>query len=149
MGDIKASSLTEIRIPGPPEDITEESGGGNGWRYLVTAKDVITAHLLTGRLESEGMETAVDSSNPRPGAFLQPFGDPRAPVRVFVRAIDFETACLVLADVGLSKGEELPPRKTSIRTAVLIGLVLIPTIFTLIVLEIFDFAPCVLVRLCL
>lgn len=86
--------------PAPPERDRGGGGGGGDWTVLTTAGDRITAHLIEGRLEEEGVEVVLDTSNPAPGAWLYPFGDPRAPVRIYVRRRDFERASLLLHEIG-------------------------------------------------
>jgi hypothetical protein len=76
-----------------------DGGGGHGWSLLTTARNHLVAHLIRGRLADEAIETVLDTSNPALGAWLKPFGDPLAPVRVYVRRSDLDRASLVLHEV--------------------------------------------------
>lgn len=88
----------------PPAD--EDEGGGGGWALLTEAAGSVVAHLIAGRLADDSIESMLDTSNPSPGAWLQPFGDPLAPVKVYVRRFDLEKALLVLSEI-----ETNPPQK--------------------------------------
>lgn len=101
-------------------------------------------HLVAGRLGEEGIECLLDTSNPAPGAWLQPFGDPMAPVGVFVRRRDLTAASLLLHEV-----DHRPPDPTAAppRARRMFWLVL-AIVLLLAFLEVLDFAPCVLGVLC-
>ena len=90
----------------PPPLVGEERNGGGGggeWTLLTVARGHVVAHLVKGRLAEEGIESFLDTSNPAPGAWLLPFGDPAAPVKVFVRKFHLDWARLVI-----SEAESLP-----------------------------------------
>jgi len=119
-------------------------GGGNNWLLLMVASNEAIAHIAAGRLREEGVETFLDTSNPSPGAWLHPFGDPTAPVRIYVRARDWERARDLLPPSVPDSREEYP---TGPLTAVMLGIVLAIALM-LVVVEIFEFAPCVLRLFC-
>lgn len=83
----------------PPVDAGGGGGGGQGWTLLTTARNHLIAHLISGRLAQELIDVMLDTSNPALGAWMKPFGDPLAPVRVFVRRSDLDRATLVLIEV--------------------------------------------------
>jgi hypothetical protein len=85
--------------PLPPVSDEGGGGGGQGWALLTTARNHLVAHLIRGRLAEESIEVVLDLSNPAVGAWLKPFGDPLAPVRIFVRRADLDRASLVLLEV--------------------------------------------------
>ena len=96
----------------PREADGDGGGGGHGWRLLTTARNHLVAHLIRGRLAEESIEVLLDLSNPALGAWLKPFGDPLAPVRIFVRRSDLDRATLVLHEVDHRPPEAdapLPP----------------------------------------
>jgi hypothetical protein len=82
----------------PPSD-AGGGGGGGGWALLTTARNHVIAHLISGRLAQEAIEVMLDTSNPALGAWMKPFGDPMAPVRIFVRRRDLDRAAFVLHEV--------------------------------------------------
>ncbi len=133
------------RPPGAPR---LRRGGGGHWKVLTVAKDHLTAHLIEGLLASVGIVVVLDETNLAPGAFLQPFGDPLAPVKVLVREPDFDAATLALAEV-----DHRPP-KADAHEPPLVRRLWLLTIATVIVaamlafLEIADFAPCAVGALC-
>ncbi|MGH2708627.1 MAG: hypothetical protein ACRDJK_10075, partial [Actinomycetota bacterium] len=121
-------------------------GGGGDWTFLTTAGNQVEAHLIVGRLAEEGIESVLDSSNPAPGAWLHPFGNPLSPVRVFVRRRDLGRASLLLHEVDHrppDPGDPGPPRARRLFWLVLAVVILLA------VLEVLDFAPCVLRLFCL
>lgn len=139
-------TVTKDRRGGPPVE-ADEGGGGSGWVLLVTAPNEFTAHLVRGRLEEDSIEVHLDAFNPSPVAWMKPFGDPLAPVRVYVRRRDFSRASLLLHDTEV----EVPPTTPAPRgrrRVVMTGAVLAIAAL-LAVLEIVDFAPCVLRIFCI
>lgn len=87
--------------------MVDESGGSGGeWALLTEAPGSVVAHLIAGRLADDSIESHLDTSNPSPGAWLQPFGDPLAPVKIYVRRFDLEKAVLVLSEIETTP----PPR---------------------------------------
>ncbi|MEO7804808.1 MAG: hypothetical protein ABIS18_10980 [Actinomycetota bacterium] len=96
---MKSLTVASGKNEPPLEPHGGDSGGNGRWQLLTVAKDGFVAHLLEGRLLAEGVEVVLDTSNPAPGAFLKPFGDPLAPVKVLVRSHDFDQATLILHDV--------------------------------------------------
>ena len=89
----------------PPRD----GGGGSGWVLLLRAKDDIDAHLLTGRLEEAGVETATLKERGRPGAWLLGASDAWAPVAILVRKLQLEDARLVLAELSMEAPAAVVP----------------------------------------
>lgn len=91
-----------------------DGGGGQGWRLLTTARNHLVAHLIRGRLAEESIEVLLDLSNPALGAWMKPFGDPLAPVRIFVRRSDLDRATLVLHEVDHRPPDaDAPPSPTT------------------------------------
>lgn len=78
------------------------------WTLLVTASGKVTAHLLSGRLRQEGIDAILDESNPSPGAWLLPFGDPAAPVKILVPTHQLEWAQLILNEAETSSRRDVP-----------------------------------------
>lgn len=85
------------------------TGGGGGWSLLTVASGEVNAHLIRGRLTEEGIESLLDRSNLAPGAWLHPFGNPSAPVKILVRASQLEWAQLLF-----SQAENDRPRSGSV-----------------------------------
>lgn len=83
----------------PPEPPAATEGGGEGWVLLTEAPGSVVAHLIVGRLAHDSIESHLDTSNPSPGAWLYPFGNPLAPVKVYVRRTDLARALLILSQV--------------------------------------------------
>jgi hypothetical protein len=138
--EVVASTGSGIQLP-PPEVIENGGGGGGEWTVLTVARGRMVAHLIRGLLESEGIETALDTSNPAPGAWLLPFGDQNAPVKVLVRSGQLEWARLALAQAEHSAGGTMGGRTVRSRTfavGILFGVVLV----VLAVMEIFGSPTC-------
>lgn len=133
-------------IGGPPATDQGGGGGGSEWVLLVVAPDEVTAHLLRGRLEEESIEVALDAFNSSPVAWMKPFGDPMAPVKVLVRRRDFSEASLLLHGVEVVDSPRTPPRSHR-RVGLTITVAAIALL--LVILEIIDFAPCVLRMFCI
>ena len=136
-------------IDRPPKSPGMERGGGGGrWKVLTVAKDQLTAHLIEGLLASEGIEAVLDRTNLAPGAFLKPFGDALAPVKVLVREPDFDAATLALAEVDHrppdadAKGSPFVSRMWWLTIAT----VIVAAMLTF--LEVLDFGPCAVGALC-
>lgn len=132
----------------PPSDGPRDGGGGGGWRLLTVAKDVIVAHLIEGLLIEHGVESFLDATDASPGAFMKPFGDPLAPVKVYVHAGDFETASLALMEVDHQPTdlEAKPPKRLKVRW--IMTIITIMAVALLLLLEIVGFAPCILKLFC-
>ena len=131
--------------PGPP--VSSDFGSGRDWVQLTTTKGQVAAHLLSGRLEQDGIESTLDSSNPNPGAWLMPFGDPAAIVRILVRRSQLEWAQLVLRDIeGFAPERSAPslPRGRSVGALLLIAVLLA----SLAMVELADSPACVLGLFC-
>ena len=139
----------DAKVPHLPPALTDEQGGGSGWKLLTTANDHVIAHLIEGNLLSVGIETFLDVSNPSPGAFLKPFGDPLAPVAIYVRIHEFQQASLILHELDHRpvNPEQAPSRR--VRRLWVMTLLAVLGVAVLILLEIFDFAPCVVGAFCL
>jgi hypothetical protein len=130
----------------PPATHEDDGDGGGEWVLLTVARDQVIAHLIRGRLASEGIESIFDRSNPAPGAWMHPFGDPQAPVKVLVRRRNLEWARFSLEEVGHRAPDPDAPGPPALRwmvvaTAVVVALLLL--------LEIWDFAPCVIGIFCI
>jgi hypothetical protein len=129
-----------IQLP-PPDVIADGGGGGGEWTVLTVARGRMIAHLIRGLLESEGIETALDTSNPAPGAWLLPFGDQNAPVKVLVRSGQLEWARLALAQAEQTAGGAIGGRQVRPRTiavGILLGVILVILAFA----EIFGSPTC-------
>lgn len=107
---------------------------------LTTAPDQVVAHLIRGRLAEEAIESVLDTSNPSPGAWLKPFGDPMAPVRIFVRRGDFDRAALVLHEVDHRPPDPTAPGPRRLR---LFWWLAFATTLMLALLQLLASAPCV------
>jgi len=95
---------------GPPPSQPESLGGdGRGWVDLVSARNDIEAHLLTGRLNEAGIETSTLVDRGYPGAFLYGGHNPWAQVAILVRRMDLEAARLVLAEIAFEGPPSPPP----------------------------------------
>lgn len=143
-GPRKSTRLPEI--PDPP---AEGGGSGEGWKLLTTAKDIYTASILEGFLVNRSIEVFLDTRNPSLGAFLKPFGDPLAPVGVYVKSVDIAHASLLLHEVDHRPYDHnaSPPRMVARLWWLTILFVLVAAMLA--VIEIFDFAPCVVGAFCL
>lgn len=107
----------------PPPTIDDGGGGGGGWAWLVTARGRIDAELIKGLLEAAGVvPVALDARDPSPGAWMFPFGDMNAPVRVYVLRAQLESARLELLETGFALPEvpePEPPRRRGVSAWVL------------------------------
>jgi|GEM_PF-5138266 len=95
------ANLSPVSVPvkpSPPES-ADGAGAGGDWTLLTTAGNEVIAHLVMGRLGEEDIECVLDAFNPSPGAWLKPFGDPLAPVKLYVHKHDLARASLVLHEV--------------------------------------------------
>lgn len=132
------------------EDTRPGGGGGNGWVLLVVARNGLIAHLIGGLLKEEGIEFTLDTSNPSPGAWLHPFGDPAAPVKVMVRQRDLAMAGALIArsedgSAYRSIKAEGPLRRRNAKAALMLTVTLALFIGFL---EVVGFAPCFLRLFC-
>ena len=87
----------------PPPPVTLEDRGGDGsnsWVELTVARDDIDAHLLSGRLMEEGIETRGVKDRAAPGAWLYGGSNPWAPVTIMVRKLELNAAKLVLVEMA-------------------------------------------------
>lgn len=99
-----------VDVPHTPlDEIDDFGGGGSGWVALARARDDIDAHLLTGRLEAAGVETSCIKEFGN-GAWLHGGWDPRAPVTIMVRQLQFDDARLVMAEISFDAPAVEPPR---------------------------------------
>lgn len=90
-------------IDAPPPPTIEGAGGGDSrWVELITARNDIDAHLLSGRLSEAGIETRSLKDRRSPGAWLYGGSDPWAPVMILVLRYDLEAARVVLAEISYS-----------------------------------------------
>jgi hypothetical protein len=110
---------SEVIDPAPPT-IDRGGGGGGGWAWLVTTSGRIEAELVRGLLEATGVVPVwLDTRDPSPSAWLFPFGDPNAPVKVFVPTSMLETARLAMLEAGFATraGPGEPERENIARRA--------------------------------
>lgn len=115
---------------------------------LTTARDRVVAHLIQGRLAQEGIECVMDLWNPAPGAWLKPFGDPMAPVRIYVRRPDYERATFALYEVDHDPPDPEAPGPPGVRVMWWVTIAVVFVSALLFLLEIFGFAPCVVGAFC-
>lgn len=146
--------VTDIRVRAPgrlPPGGDEDEGGGRGsrWRLLTVASGHYQAALLEGRLAAEGVEVFLDHSNRSHGAFLKPFGDPMAPVRVYVHEFDFMRASMVLQEVDHHAPNPEAAGPEGVRRIWWFTIASVLAAVLLAFLEIFDFAPCAIKVFCL
>lgn len=140
----------ESRDPPPPSSGEGGSGGGNGWCLLTTADNQIQAHLLRGILEEHGIECLLDGFNAAPGAWMMPFGDPLAPVRLLVRRLDRHSASLLLHEVGHEPASVADEGRSGYsRTEMLVALSIGLLAALLTFLKISGGGPCLLAVYCL
>ena len=87
--------------PPPPAALEDRGGdGSNAWVELTVARDDIDAHLLSGRLLEEGIETRGVKDRAAPGAWLYGGSNPWAPVTIMVRRLELDAAQLVLVEMA-------------------------------------------------
>lgn len=118
------------------------------WRLLTVAQDSFVARLVEGCLLNEGVAVFLDTSNPAPGAFLKPFGDPLAPVKVYVKSYDFDRAGLVLHEVDHVAPDPYHRAPRRIRLLWLATITAVLGVSVLIVLQTFGFSLCALRIVC-
>lgn len=116
---------------------------------LTTARDRVVAHLVQGCLAHEDIECVMDARNPAPGAWLQPFGDPMAPVRIYVRRPDYERAMFVLYEVDHQPPDPEAAGAPGVRVMWWATMAVIVVSAMLFLLEIVGFAPCVVGAFCM
>jgi hypothetical protein len=145
VGDIKGVEVVTRTGSGtqlPPPDVIDNAGGGGGrWTVLTVARGRMVAHLIRGLLESEGIEVVLDTSNPAPGAWLMPFGDQNAPVKVLVLERQLEWARLALAQAEQEAGGAITGRPLQSRT-IAVGILLGVVLLVLAFVEIFGSPTC-------
>src|SRR6266487_4093505 len=92
------------RVIDSPPAVTDPTGGGGGWAWLLTARGIIEAELVRGVLESAGIvPVALDGRDPSPGAWMFLSGNVNALVRVFVPVSLLDSAKLVLLETGFDE----------------------------------------------
>lgn len=102
------------QVVDPPPVAPGDGGGRGGWAWLLTARNLIEAHLVRGLLETEGIvPVAFDSSDPSAGAWLYISGNVNAPVRVFVPASLLDAARLAMLEIGFGPGETDEPERSA------------------------------------
>lgn len=122
----------------------EGPGGGGDWTLLTTARNELLGHLVQGALAAEGIECIVEAFNPSPGAWLKPFGDPLAPVRVYVRKRDRDAASLLLHEVDHRPVDPEAPPARRVRAMWLATMLVIAAATGLMMLEVLGQPLCVL-----
>ena len=133
----------------PPVTQPGNGFGGGDWVQLTTAQDEMVAHLIQGRLAEEGIECLMERPSGGAGSWLKPFGDPMAPVRLFVHRHDLSPASIVLHEVEHSPPDPSAPPGARLRLYWWMIMLTIMAVTVLMALEILDFAPCVLGIFCL
>lgn len=124
-------------------------GRGEGWSLLVVARNQVVAHLIGGLLSEEGIEFTFDTTNTAPGAWLHPFGDPAAPVRVLVRKLDLGIARALIAETDRGAAPAQESTRSSRSWNVRLTLVVILAIVLMLAfVEVVGFAPCFLRLFC-
>lgn len=128
--------------PLPPEE-PDFGGGGEEWVLLTTAQNSVVAYLIEGRLGEEGIPCVLDHFDPSPGAWLKPFGDPLAPVRVYVRRRYVAQASIVLHEIGHQPPDPAyeGPRLVRAMWWVTIGIIVAVTLITLLKMFLGDAMP--------
>lgn len=131
-GDV-VSRATSTAGTGPSPPTEEDGGGGGDWILLTTAENSVIAHLIEGRLLEEGISCVLDHFNPSPGAWLKPFGDPLAPVRIYVRRGSVGPASIVLHEIGHRAPDPLSegPRVVKTLWLVTIFMIIVVTLVSL------------------
>jgi hypothetical protein len=92
----------------PPPPVEDRPGGGSGWIHLFRAAGDIEAHLLSGRLETAGIEVRMVKDRTGLGAWAHGGSDPWAPVDVLVRKVHAQEARIVLAEIALAQPAYIP-----------------------------------------
>ena len=93
-----------IITPAPPG--ATDAGGGGGWAWLVTARNIFEAHMIRGLLEVQGIVPVVlDTRDPSPGAWMFLAGNVNALVRILVPASLLDAARLALLEAGYASDE--------------------------------------------
>jgi hypothetical protein len=136
-------------VPSPPEEPLERPGGGQDWQLLTTARNQIVGHMVRGVLNAQGIECLIDGFNASPGAWLKPFGDPLAPVRLYVRRYDLESASLILHEVDHQPSDPDAPADRRIRAMWLGSMFTIVAATALLLLELVGGPVCLLGIYCL
>jgi hypothetical protein len=131
-------------VPSPPEHPAERPGEGRDWRLLTTARNHIVGHMVQGVLNAQGIECLLDGFNALPGAWLKPFGDPMAPVRVYVRRYDLESASLILHEVDHQPADADAPVGRRIKAMWLGSMLTILAATALLLLELVGRPVCLL-----
>lgn len=111
---------------------------------VTTAPNRIVAHIILGRLTEDGIEAMLDTTNLSPAAWMYPFGNPAAPVRVLVRSYELELARSLL---GVEPVEPTAPGRSSVSP--LLIAVTLAIVVLLVLVEIYGFAPCFLHLFCI
>jgi hypothetical protein len=142
-------AATGPAVPSPPEHPSERPGGGRDWRLLTTARNQIVGHMVQGVLNAQGIECLMEGFNGSPGAWLKPFGDPLAPVRLYVRRYDLESASLILHEVDHQPAEPDGPVGRRIRAMWLGSMLTIFAATALLLLELVGRPVCLLGIYCL
>jgi hypothetical protein len=131
-------------VPFPPEPREERPGGGQDWLLLTTARNEFVGHMVQGVLNAQGIDCLVDGFNASPGAWLKPFGDPLAPVRVFVRRFDLESASLLLHEVDHQPADPDAPAGRRVRAMWLGTMLTVLAATAVLVLELVGRPVCLL-----
>lgn len=145
----KRGAVVGPRFPDPPA-VEPQGGGGGGseWRFLTRAKNQIIAHLIKGLLEELEIPVHLDSFDPSLGAYLKPFGDPNAPVAVWVQGRDFDQASLALLEVDHAPVDEWADGPVRARRWFWFTLLVVIAVGILLVGEMMGSAPCLIRAFC-
>lgn len=96
----------DVLLPPPPADLLEGGDGGDsGWVELLQVPNDVEAHLLTGWLAQDGIETQRLVHRAVSPAWLFGGSNPWTPVTVLVRRLQLDDARIALAEMAL----RLPP----------------------------------------
>lgn len=89
----------------PP--VTGTGGGDGRWAWLLTVNGHVEAQLVRGMLETAGIvRVLLDATDPSPGAWMFPSGNPNALVRIYVPKVWLDDARLILLDAGVEAPDE-------------------------------------------
>lgn len=137
----------------PDQALPEFGSGGGDWSLLVVAPNRVVAHLIGGLLTHVGIEFVLDTFNPSPGAWLLPFGDPAAPVKIMVRRFDLSAGRAIIDTTqSFNRERAMPPlagrREPRTWNPRLVLVVTFTIVLLLTVVEVVGFAPCFLRLFC-
>lgn len=107
--------MRSIGVVPPPPAIEGRSAGGSRWVELTSTPDDISAHLLSGRLLEEGIESVLEKNRKGADAWLHAGSNPWAPVTLFVRQFQLTDAQVLLAEIAYEGPAIEPPDQKVVR----------------------------------